>query len=63
MWGGYLHSITPMVNPNFRLKWLKEISRRIRITIPILYYIPNIDRFISLFQRFFYIKNRDSKTL
>lgn len=54
--GGYLHPITPMVNPNFRLKWLKEISRRIRITIPILYYIPNIDRFISLFQRLFLYK-------
>lgn len=52
--GGYLHQIYPLTNPKFRCKWLKEISRRIRKVIPVLYYIPNIDRFISLFQRVFH---------
>ena len=49
--GSYLHPILPLINPCYRLKWLKEWSKKTREALPVLYAFPNIDRFISLIQR------------
>ena len=40
-----------MRNGHYRLKWLKEIKRRLSVLLPFMYKVPSVERILLFLER------------